>query len=164
MGLLFAVAIVLSYLESLIPPIASLPAGIKLGLSNIATMYCLVYVGAAPALLLALLKGGFAFLLRGGVAGLLSVCGGLFSVAVMALENKLIKSASYALISVSGAVSHNLAQLACASLVLYSGGVWLYAPILVISGVVMGLITGLLLKLTFPAISRATAIEKPPKK
>ena len=56
MGLLFALAMALSFLESLIPLPPVYPAGFKLGLSNIVTMYCLFFLGAKDAYLLATLK------------------------------------------------------------------------------------------------------------
>lgn len=42
MGLMFALAMVLSYVESMIT-VPGLPPGVKLGLSNIVTMYCVFF-------------------------------------------------------------------------------------------------------------------------
>ena len=49
MGLLFAVAVVLSYIEGMVT-IPGLPPGIKLGLSNIVTMYCVFFSGSSQCL------------------------------------------------------------------------------------------------------------------
>ena len=54
MGLLFAVAVVLSYIEGMVT-IPGLPPGIKLGLSNIVTMYCVFFLGVPSAYTLAIL-------------------------------------------------------------------------------------------------------------
>ena len=82
-GMLFALAIALSYLESLVSPLLGLMPAIKLGLSNIVVMYALLFLRTRTALLLVLLKALFAFLTRGATAGFLSLCGGALSLAVM---------------------------------------------------------------------------------
>ena len=64
MGLLFALAMVLSFVENTIVPFFGLPPGVKLGLSNIVVMYCMVYMGGSSATQLALLKGFFGFLMK----------------------------------------------------------------------------------------------------
>lgn len=74
-GMLFALAIALSYLESLVSPLLGLMPAIKLGLSNIVVMYALLFLRTRTALLLVVLKALFAFLTRGATAGFLSLCG-----------------------------------------------------------------------------------------
>ena len=81
--MLFALAIALSYLESLVSPLLGLMPAIKLGLSNIVVMYALLFLRTRTALLLVVLKALFAFLTRGATAGFLSLCGGALSLAVM---------------------------------------------------------------------------------
>lgn len=58
-------------------PIFALPPGVKLGLSNIVVMYCMVYMGYACAAELTILKGLFAFFTRGATAGFLAANGWL---------------------------------------------------------------------------------------
>ena len=82
-GMLFALAIALSYLESLVSPLLGLMPAIKLGLSNIVVMYALLFLRTRTALLLVVLKALFAFLTRGATAGFLSLCGGALSLGVM---------------------------------------------------------------------------------
>lgn len=149
MGLLFALAIILSYLESLVPSVIPVP-GIKLGLSNIVTMYCLFFLNAPAALLLALLKSLFVLATRGAVAALMSAAGGFFSVAIMTMVKKL--RASNGLTSVTGAVSHNMGQLFVEYAIIGTPVLFYYLPVLVISGVVMGVITAFILKVVLPLI------------
>ena len=59
LGLMFALAMALSLLESMIPALPMLPPGVKLGLSNIVTMYCLFFLGARSAFTVAALKSCF---------------------------------------------------------------------------------------------------------
>ena len=151
MGLLIALAVTLSYIEGLVPSFIPVP-GIKLGLSNIVTMYCLFFVNAPSAVLLAVLKSCFVLLTRGVTAGALSLAGGLLSVGAMALVTAL--RASKGLASVTGAVMHNVGQLAAAWLLLGTPTVFYYTPVLVISGVVMGIVTASALRLLLPALER----------
>ena len=99
MGLLFAVAVVLSYIEGMVT-IPGLPPGIKLGLSNIVTMYCVFFLGVPSAYTLAILKALSVLLMRGPTGALLSLLGGLVSVTVMLLLLRLEKNGlSYLVIS-----------------------------------------------------------------
>ncbi len=153
LGLLFALALVLSLVESAIPISGLLPAGVKPGLSNIVTMYAVFFLGYKEAFCIALLKSLFVFITRGATAGFMSISGGLFSVLIMLLLLLPKRKLSYLVISVFGSVSHNLGQLAAASVLLGPAALY-YAPILVISGVLMGVLTGLLLRAVLPALSR----------
>lgn len=69
-ALMFAAAIVLSIVENMLPPIVVAVPGVKFGLSNIAVMYALFFLGKKQAYTIAILKGLFAFITR--LAGLLS--------------------------------------------------------------------------------------------
>src|SRR5699024_6514019 len=82
-GLLGALALVLTLLEGMLPPIPGLPPGARPGLSNIVTMFAAGSLGLPYALAIALLKGVFAFLTRGVTAGLMSLSGGLMSTLAM---------------------------------------------------------------------------------
>ena len=82
MGLLFALALALSFFESTLSGWIPVP-GIKLGLSNIVTMYCLFCLGWREAYTLTALKSLFVLLVRGMVGAALSLSGGLLSVTVM---------------------------------------------------------------------------------
>ena len=65
MGLLFALAMALSFLEALLPALPMLPPGIRLGLSNIVTMYALFVLGPVSGYTIAVLKSLFVLLTRG---------------------------------------------------------------------------------------------------
>ena len=155
MALLFALAMVLSFVESTIVPAFGLPPGVKLGLSNIVVMYCMVYMGFASAAELAALKGLFALLTRGATAGLLATLGGFFSITIMFILRALLKDkVNYYTLSVFGALFHNVGQLVGASMIFGTTAVMYYLPILAISAVIMGLVTGAVLKVVIPALNR----------
>ena len=101
----------------------------KLGLANIVVMYALFFMGARQALYLDLLKALFVFLVSGWTAGFLSLCGGLLSLLVMwVLYYKLPFRPTWFILSVCGALSHNIGQLLGAGLILSSAMSLYYAP------------------------------------
>ncbi len=153
LALLFALAIVLSILESLLPIPAPVP-GIRLGLANIVVMFALFYLRKRDALAIVVLKAAFVLTTRGTVAGILSLSGGLLAFIVMAVLLAVFKDRmTYLLISVAGAIFHNVGQIAAASAILKTA-LWLYLPVLLVSGIVTGFATSILLKLTAPAFLR----------
>lgn len=152
-GMLFALALTLSFAESLITPLLGLAPGVKLGLANIVVMYALLFLNRRQALLLVVLKAGFALLTRGAVSAALSMSGGLLSLGVMVLLLRFAKPTRLVL-SASGAIAHNLGQLAAASVLLGSGLALAYAPVLLISGLVMGWLTSLSLSAVIPALQK----------
>lgn len=153
MGMLLCLAIVLSFVEGMIPPLPALPPGVKLGLSNIVVIYCLFFLNVKSACGIAVLKSFFVLLTRGVTAGFLSLCGGLLSVIVMAIAIRP-KKLSYLILSILGAVSHNIGQIAAASLLFKSATVFYYLPVLIVSGVLMGTLTAALMKVLLPALKR----------
>lgn len=155
LGLMLAVISMLSWLEHCLPPLPMLPAGVKLGLSNIVTMYVLFFLGRREAVLLAFLKSSFVLLTRGVVAGFISLCGGMLSIVTLIVIIALSGDRfSYLILSVIGAISHNLGQIGGASLVLKTSLVFYYLPILIVSGVVMGCVTGSLLRVVMPLFQK----------
>lgn len=155
MGILYALAIVLTGVEYLIPPLPLMPPGVKLGLANIVTMYCLFFLSKKQMFLIVFLKSAFVFLIRGATAFLISLSGGVLSALVMVLVAALAgKRLSYLVISIFGAISHNVGQLILASFLLGTNLFTYYLPLLIIAGVIMGYITGMVLKIVIPALDR----------
>ena len=152
MGLLFALAMALSFLESLLPALPMLPPGIRLGLSNIVTMYAL---GPVSGYTIAVLKSLFVLLTRGAVAAAMSASGGIASVTVMLLLSLLpgIRR-QYLLLSVFGGAAHNVGQLIAARFIISNQYVWYYLPVLLAAGLLMGAITGMALRVVMPYLDR----------
>ena len=153
-GLWFALAMALSFIEGTLTIPGLLP-GMKLGLANIVVMYALFFMGARQALYLDLLKALFVFLVSGWTAGFLSLCGGLLSLLVMwVLYYKLPFRPTWFILSVCGALSHNIGQLLGAGLILSSAMSLYYAPVMLVLGLVMGALTSLTLRAILPALGR----------
>lgn len=154
-AMLFSLALVLSILEGMLPPLPYLPPGFKLGLSNVATMYALFFWGKKQAFTIAILKSAFVFFTRGAMSGALSLGGGVVSLAVMVALAGLFKDKiSYLMLSVCGAVCHNFGQLALLTLIMFNTYALWYSPVLFVAGVIMGCLTGTVLKVVMPALKR----------
>lgn len=159
LGLLGALCMTLSFLETLLPPLPFLPPGFKLGLANIAVMYALLCGGLGWGFCLCALKALFTLGMSGGLAFLLSLAGSLLSVLVMAGLMRLFGlRISYAALSVSGALCHNAAQLFVVTLIADSPGIFYYAPVLVLAALLCGCATAALVRLLMPYYRKYTAL------
>lgn len=153
-GLLFALAMALSFLEGTLV-IPGLMPGMKLGLANIVVMYALFFMGPKQALVLDLLKALFVFLVSGWTAGFLSLCGGLLSLLMMwILYYHFPVRPTWFILSVCGALFHNIGQLLGASVILSSKMSLYYAPVMLILGLVMGAVTSVTLRAILPALGK----------
>ncbi|MFA9462895.1 MAG: Gx transporter family protein [Velocimicrobium sp.] len=153
-AMLFATAMVLSIVESMIPMPIPAP-GVKFGLSNIVVMYAMFFLKKRDALMIAILKGMFSALTKGAIAGLVGLTGGLFSIGIMAILFYVLKEkGSYFLYSMSGAVFHNIGQFVAISIIYTNMAVVYYLPVLLVAGIAAGAITSLLLKIVLPALQR----------
>ena len=153
-ALLLGMSVVLSIIENSLPPPAFAAPGVRLGLSNIPVMYALFFLDKGRAFTVAVLKSGFVLLTRGVTAGTFSICGGILSLTTMVVLMRLSNKASYTAISICGAVSHNVGQLAAVSVIYASFNMIIYLPPLVAAGVVAGVITATVLRCVMPAFER----------
>ena len=141
-ALLSALALIVSYIEFLLPLNVGLP-GIKLGLANIVVVLALYYLGPQYALLINLIRIALSALLFGSLfSGLYALAGGLVSLAVMVLLKKT-GLFSITAVSMAGGAFHNLAQLIVAALVASTSDVFLYLPVLFIAGIATGIFNGI---------------------
>lgn len=155
MGLLSALAIALNYLEGLLPAMAFLPPGAKIGLSNLIVMMAAYQYGLPGALTIALIKSLFVLVTRGAVAFMMSLAGGVFSAIATSIFIKWKKNPfGFVGIGITGALLHNIGQLLVASAVLGSTAVLSYGPYLFIFALISGSLTGIMLKVTQPYLAK----------
>lgn len=158
-GVLGALALVLSFMESLLmPQVAFLPPGAKPGLSNIITMFAASSVSFGASLYIVLIKSAFALVTRGVTAFFMSLCGGLLSLAVMLILLK-IKSVGFVGIGVASACAHNLGQLTVSVVLTGTKAILNYAPFLLLFSVVTGYVTGTVLKIVMPKLDKIKNIK-----
>ncbi len=152
MGLLLSFALILSYVESLIPFFAGIP-GMKLGLANLAVLLALYLFGGREALLLNFLRILLASLLFGNMSIFFySMAGGIFSFFIM-LFMKKTKKFSMAGVSMGGGVFHNIGQLLTAFCIVGTEGIFYYTPALLVMGVVTGGLNGIIAGQTYPRLA-----------
>ena len=150
-ALLAALALALSFLEGLLPP---LPVpGARLGLANVTVMFALTMVSVPAAAAITAVKVLFA-LLRGGMACLMSAGGGFAALLAMWVAHRLLRDRLGDVgLGVVGALAHNAGQWLVAYAVLGSAMLY-YAPILLLLAVPAGVVTGLTLHVTSPYLAK----------
>ena len=141
MGVLAALAMLLSYAEAFVPiPIP----GVKLGLANIAVLAALMDGDIAGAFCISAIKVLAAgFLFGSPLTMAYSAAGTLLAFVGMAPLSRL-RSMHVVMLSVAGALLHEIGQLLVAQLLLGTTTVWYLAPVLLVAGCVTGAICGVL--------------------
>lgn len=143
LGVFLALALILSYVESLIPFYLGIP-GVKLGLTNLIVVVMLYCTGTKEAFGVSVARILLAGFLFGNLFSILySLAGGVLSFIVMCL---LKKTGRFHVISVSvtGGISHNIGQLIAAAFVVETYDIFYYMPFLLIAGVATGFVIGML--------------------
>ncbi len=141
-GVLSALALVLGYLEHLVPlPIGIY--GIKLGLSNLAVMIPLYLLGAPWAIVINVVRILLSSLLFGSPVSLAySIVGAALSITVM-LGIKATKRFSVVGVSICGGIAHNIGQMIVAVILVDNLKIAFYLPVLIISGAITGALIGI---------------------
>ena len=140
MALLTAVAMILSYVEAMLPSLG-IP-GVKMGLANIAVVFALYKLGWREAVVISLIRVVLMALLFTGVAAMLySLAGAAVSLLLMGLLKKTGLFSPVG-ISVAGGVGHNAGQVLMAMWMLETGELIWYLPVLALSGVISGILIG----------------------
>ena len=143
LGLLTSLALIVSYIELLIPIPVGIP-GVKPGLANMVTVWALYALGPLEALAV----NGMRILLAGFLFGSLSMI--LYSLAGAALSFLCMymakKSGLFSVtgVSIIGGVAHNMGQLLVAVCVLETGSLLYYGPVLLAAGMITGMLVGLI--------------------
>ena len=143
LSLLLAFALMMGALERMIPFQPPIP-GVRLGLPNVAVLFALYCFSFVDCLMLVFMKCFLNALLAGSfVSFFYSLSGSFLSLFGMLLLIRLLReNISPIGISAAGAVLHNIGQVAAASILMRSTLVLAYLPILLISGLITGTLTG----------------------
>ena len=140
-GMLIALALVLSYFESLIPVFIAVP-GVRLGLANIITILLLYRTDWKSTLVFMFVRVLLSGILFSGVSGIVySLAGGVCCILIMNLL-KRFRHFSVLGVSMAGAIFHNAGQIVVAILVMENVHILYYLPVLCVSGTVSGLLVG----------------------
>ncbi len=143
LALFTSLALLLSYVEMLIPPIFTGVPGIKMGLPNIAIMLVLYRIGTKEAIAVSFVRIVISSILFGNITMFwYSLAGAALSLAVMILLKKLDILSTVG-VSVAGALAHNVGQIIVAMLLMQTTQIGYYMIVLSITGAVSGIFVGL---------------------
>lgn len=144
LGVLTSVALVLSYLEVMLPPISTAVPGIKMGLPNLIIIFVLYKFGLKEAVTVSLIRVFIVALLFGNVMTLAySVAGAVLSLGLMTLFKK-INLFSQIGVSIIGGISHNLGQILVAIFLFDTIQIGYYMIVLSITGTIAGVVIGII--------------------
>ena len=143
LGVFSALAIILGYVESMIPFFSGIP-GMKLGLANMAVIAVLYLYGPADALFVSLVGIVVVGMMFGNMVSILySLTGAVLSLSVMIwLKGKGWFSIRG--VSIAGGVFHNIGQLFIAAVTVNTFQIFYYMPLLILSGTLTGILIGIL--------------------
>lgn len=150
-GMFVSVALVISYIESLIPIAVPVP-GIKIGLANIVIVWILYTLHGKAAFLISLIRVLLAGFLFGSLFSIaFAMSGAMLSLLVMILLKKTTRFSIIG-VSIAGGVAHNVGQILAAMVVVENLHMVYYLPVLLVSGVIAGILVGILGGLLFQKI------------
>lgn len=148
-ALMTAAALLMFMIENLFPPLLSFAPGAKIGLSNVVTLITLVIIGVPDAFAVLVARCVIGSLVTGNPFAIVySLPAGLVSLGLQtALYLTVFPRISLMAVSLSGAIAHNVVQLAVASLI---AGVNMFTllPLMLAASVIAGLAVGFIAWLT----------------
>ena len=142
LGVLGALAVIMGYVEYLIPVINTAIPGIRFGMANIVIVMVLYVFSYREALAVSVLRLIINALLFGNIFSILfSLSGTVLSLLVMCL---LKKTGLFSMtgVSAAGGAFHNIGQILMAWAISGASSVLLYMPVLMTAGVLTGAFTG----------------------
>ena len=141
--MLTGVALIIFIVEAQIPPLTSIP-GIKMGLANIITVFAVFAVGPVDAAAILASRVLLGSMFAGSLSTLMySAAGGALCLLAMLALRRVLSMRQIWVASVIGAAAHNVGQIAVAIAVTGTVGLLAYLPVLLMSGMLAGLFTGL---------------------
>ena len=142
MALLTAIALTIFMVEAQIPALVPVP-GVKLGLSNIVTVFAVFAMGPkeAASILFARIFLGAVF--AGNFSTIFySAAGGILAIGVTIVLRKLLTQKQLWVAGVMGAIAHSVGQMAMAITITQTVGLVSYLPVMILCSIVTGLFTG----------------------
>lgn len=143
LGLLTAIALTIFMVEAQIPALVPIP-GVKLGLSNIVTVFTVFTLGPGEGVLVLAARVFLGAVFAGNFSTIFySAGGGALAILVTIVMRRVLKPNQLWAAGVFGAIAHSLGQMAVAVLITGTPSIALYLPIMVVISIITGLFTGL---------------------
>lgn len=143
MALLTAIALTIFMVELQLPALTPVP-GIKLGLSNIVTVYAVFVLGPKKASMILFCRVFLGAIFSGQMSTLLySGAGGACAILTTIALRKILTRTQIWVAGILGAIAHSIGQMAVAVAVTRTPGLAAYLPIMILAGMISGTLTGL---------------------
>ncbi len=143
LGLLCAIALTIFLVEAQIPPLVPIP-GVKIGLSNIVTVFAVFFLGSREGAAVLTVRIFLGAVFAGNFSTILySAAGGMLAILATIGLKRLLKPTQLWIAGCFGAMAHSVGQMAAAILVSGTPGLLVYLPILMVCSIVTGCFTGL---------------------
>lgn len=143
MALLSAVALTIFVIEAQIPPIVPLP-GIKLGLSNIVTVFAVFTLGSWEAVTILFVRIFLGAVFAGNFSTIIySVAGGGCAILTTVVLRCILKEKQLWVAGCLGAVAHSIGQMIAAVAITATPSLAVYLPVMIVCSIITGLFTGL---------------------
>lgn len=160
MSMLLVLAIIIFTVESQLPPIAPIP-GIKLGLANVINLMALYMLGRRESFIILVLRIVLSSIFAGNFTGFMySISGGIMCFLFMSVMSLFIKENRMWVVSVFGAIGHNIGQIVIACFIMGTFQIIWYLPILMISGIITGTFTGIAAQTALKHMRKTGIISK----
>lgn len=143
LGLLTAIALTIFMIEAQIPPLVPIP-GVKLGLSNIVTVFTVFTIGPGAGVAVLFCRIFLGAVFAGNFSTILySAAGGGCAILVTIGLRKILKENQLWAAGCLGAIAHSVGQMIAAIAITRTAGLLVYLPVMVIISIFTGLFTGL---------------------
>ena len=143
LSMLTAIALTIFMVEAQIPPLTPIP-GIKMGMSNIITVFIVFAIGPKEAAAVLFVRVFLGAVFAGNFSTIFySAAGGLCAIAVTILLRKILTKTQLWVAGVCGAIAHSIGQMAMAILLTSTVSLILYLPVMIVVSILTGSFTGL---------------------
>ena len=143
LSLLCAIALTIFMVEAQIPALVPIP-GIKMGLSNIVTVFVVFAIGAKEAAAVLFVRIFLGAVFAGNFSTIFySAAGGACAIGVTVLLRKILTRKQLWVAGALGAVAHSIGQMAMAIAITGTPGLAVYLPVMIGVSILTGCFTGL---------------------
>ena len=137
-------ALILFIIELRLPNLCPIQ-GVKLGLANIVTVYAVYNFKISETAMLLFARIFLGSLFSGNISSIFySISGGILCFIGMIILKNIVPEKYMFISSIIGAILHNTGQILMAMLLMKTVSVIAYYPILLFSGCIAGLFTGII--------------------
>lgn len=159
MSVLLGLALIIFTVEAQIPPIAPIP-GIKLGLANVINLMALYMLGRKESFTILISRIVLSSIFAGNITGFMySLSGGLVSFMFISVASFFLKENRMWVVSVFGAIGHNIGQIMMALFLLRTPQLIWYLPVLMVSAIITGFFTGAVAQITLKQLRKTNYLK-----